>query len=122
MKTLALVIVLLACLVSTAQAAPAKQSWQYKYKVWMPMKWQNLAHCEAGTRHPAEPDWQHNSGTYQGAMGFYYGTWDQYRYPGYPSEAYLATPWQQYKVALRVFAIHGYGAWGCFKYDWVRYS
>lgn len=50
---------------------------------------------------------------FQGAFGFYYGTWDQYKPAGAPSEAYLATPRQQYQAAENVRSAHGYGAWGC---------
>ena len=79
---------------------------------WLPMKWQRIGACETGYgKRPGRWDW--NSGMYQGAFGFYYGTWDQYKPKGAPSEAYLATPRQQYQCALNVYAAHGYGAWGC---------
>lgn len=88
----------------------------------MPGHWYRLAVCESGHN---PPNWHHDSGTYQGAFGFYYGTWDQYRYPGYPREAYNATPTQQYRVALRVSrAIGGIRfGWGCWRgadHAWVR--
>jgi len=112
-------VVAMAVASSAAEAAP---SWQYKYKVWMPVHWQNLAECESGSD---PPNWQHDSGTYQGAFGFYTGTWDQYRLDGYPREAYQATPWQQWRVALRVARATGgiRFPWGCWRGDshaWVR--
>lgn len=99
-------------------------NWQYDYKAWMPSVWQRLAHCEGGTRPPQDPNWQHNSGTYQGALGFYYGTWDRFKNPGYPSEAYLATPWQQYQTALNVYNYKNFrfSGWGCYGNPWVKYG
>lgn len=90
----------------------AHYRYHWNWEAWLPDKWQRIGACETGygTR-PGRWDW--NSGTYQGAFGFYHGTWDQYKVPGAPSEAYLATPRQQYQTALRVAAVHGYGAWGC---------
>ena len=124
-----LVLVALALTVGVASSAagtpPVKKVgppiWQYNYKAWMPQHWQNLAACESGSK---PPNWTHNSGTYQGAFGFYYGSWDAFKYRGYPSEAYLATPWQQYRVALRIAAKYGIASpWGCWRgpqHAWVR--
>lgn len=79
---------------------------------WLPDKWARIGACETGYgKKPGQ--WTWNSGTYQGAFGFYRGTWDAYKPKGAPSEAYLATPRQQYQCALNVAAVHGYGAWGC---------
>lgn len=89
----------------------------------MPAVWQRVAHCEGGTRPPQTPNWKHNSGTYQGAFGFYYGSWDRFNTFGFPREAYLATPWQQYKVALAIHARYGFTGWGCYMNNsWVRYG
>lgn len=96
-----------------AKAYAARESYgrwhdyHYRWDHWLPQKWYRIARCETGVR------WDWNSGTYQGAFGFYTGTWDAYRPRGAPSEAYLATPRQQYQAALNVYAEHGYGAWGC---------
>ena len=88
--------------------------WTYHYAwwEWLPDKWARIGACETGYgKRPGQ--WTWNSGTYQGAFGFYHGTWDQYKPKGAPSEAYLATPRQQYQCALNVYYAHGYGAWGC---------
>lgn len=86
--------------------------YHYAWWLWLPEKWQRIGACETGYgRRPG--NWKWNSGTYQGAFGFHYSTWDRYRPSGAPSEAYLATPRQQYQAALNVYAHHGYGAWGC---------
>lgn len=95
----------------------------------MPPVWQRIAHCEGGTRPwwpppKNEPDWAHNSGTYQGALGFHRDSWDRFNRFGYPREAYLATPWQQYKVALAIYNYRNYrfSGWGCYDDPWVRYG
>lgn len=99
------------------------QSWQWKYQVWMPPVYQRIAHCEGGTRPPQTPNWSHDSGIYQGAFGFYYGTWDSYKpVASWPGNAAQASPWQQYRTALRVQADVGFYAWGCYRNSWVRGS
>jgi hypothetical protein len=121
-KLATLLVVAVVVGVSAAHAGEKKQAWQWKYKVWMPQVWQRIAHCESGTRPPRDPNWKHNSGTFQGAFGFHYGSWDDFRPRGYPSEAYNATPWQQYRVALRIHARYRFTGWGCYKNAWVRYG
>lgn len=87
----------------------------------MPPVWQRIAWCESGTRPPAAPDWKHHGGIYQGAFGFYRGSWDAFRPARYPADAYDATPWQQYQVALRIHARYGFTGWGCYMHSaWVR--
>lgn len=101
-----------------AKAAGARKAYErwvahhYHWWKWLPDKWQRIGACETGYgKRPGRWDW--NSGTYEGAFGFYYGTWDAYKPKGAPPAAYLATPRQQYQCALNVAAAHGYGAWGC---------
>lgn len=87
------------------------QSWQWKTNVWLPDKHRRVAICETGQD---PPNWQHDSGTYQGGYGFWYGTWDRYKPVGWwPDNAAQATPWQQYRTALRVIADYGWSGWGC---------
>lgn len=94
------------------RAEVVKYRYDYAWWLWLPDKWQRIGACETGYgKRPG--NWKWNSGIYQGAFGFYYGTWDAYKPAGAPSEAYLATPRQQYQAALNVKAAHGYGAWGC---------
>ena len=85
------------------------QAWAYQYdwRSWLPAKWVRVARCETGVR------WDWNSGAYQGAFGFAVSSWDAFRLPGYPSEAYLATPRQQYEVALLIWRRYGLSGWGC---------
>jgi len=74
---------------------------------FLPWKWRDIIRCETHT------NWRHNSGNYQGAFGFAVSSWDRFNSFGFPSEAYLATPEQQYRVALAIYARYGYTGWGC---------
>ena len=94
--------------------------WEYHWhwQAWLPDKWQRIGACETGYgRRPG--NWKWNSGTYQGAFGFYHGSWDAFIHYAdpkagpYPSEAYLATPRQQYEVALAIWRRYGFSGWGC---------
>lgn len=93
-------------------------AYHYDWRSWLPAKWQRIGACETGYgKRPG--DWRWNSGRYQGAFGFYHGSWDAFRKRAdpkagpYPSEAYLATPRQQYEVALAIWRRYGFNGWGC---------
>lgn len=77
---------------------------------FLPRVWFHIATCESGHD---PPNWRHDSGTYQGAFGFHHQSWDGFNTFGYPSEAYLATPEQQYRVALAIHHKYGFTGWGC---------
>jgi len=89
------------------------QAWQWKWQTWLPDKWQRIGACETGYgKRPGRWDW--NSGAYQGAFGFAVSSWDQFKpVSWWPDEAYLATPWQQYRVALEIHKRYGFSGWGC---------
>ena len=93
----------------------AARAREWNWQAWLPPVWRAIAQCET------QMNWQHNSGTYQGAFGFYYGSWDAFRPAGYPSEAYLASPWKQYQVALAIWRRYGYSGWGCHTHGGYRY-
>lgn len=93
-------------------------AYHYDWRSWLPAKWQRIGACETGYgRRPGQ--WTWNSGTYQGAFGFYHGSWDAFRARAdrkagpYPAEAYNATPRQQYEVALAIYRAYGFSGWGC---------
>ncbi len=77
------------------------------------MEWA-IALCETGG------NWKHHTRDYQGAYGFYKGSWDAFRPSGYPSEAYNATPWQQTVVMRRIRARYGWTGWGCYTHGGYR--
>jgi hypothetical protein len=89
------------------------QDWQWKWQVWLPDKWARIGACETGYgRRPG--NWTWNSGTYQGAFGFHYQSWDQFKpVSWWPHAAYLASPWQQYQTALAIYRRYGLSGWGC---------
>ena len=80
---------------------------QQNYKAWLPAHWQRVAQCETQT------NWRHSNSSYQGAFGFAISSWDAFKLPGYPSEAWQATPWEQYQVALVIYRKYGMSGWGC---------
>jgi len=90
----------------------ARAEYEYNWRLWLPDKYARIGACETGFgKRPGRWDW--NSGPYQGAFGFAVSSWDQFRLPGYPPEAYQASPWQQYQVALAIHARYGFSGWGC---------
>ena len=99
-------------------AADRHYNYHHAWATWLPDKWQRVGACETGYgQRPGRWDW--NSGTYQGAFGFYHGSWDAFvpradpKAGPYPSEAYQATPRQQYEVALAIWRAYGFSGWGC---------
>ena len=98
----ALLVVILACLVpQTAQAQPKKPK-------WLPKVWYAIGMCETGL------NWRHNTTSYEGAFGFHYRSWDGFKPHGYPRDAWMASPRQQYVVARRIYARYHFSGWGCY--------
>lgn len=98
------------------QARVALARWHayhYDWPSWLPDGWAAIARCETGMR------WDWNSGAYQGSFGFAVSSWDAFvgaadpKAGPYPSEAYEATPRQQYEVALAIWRRYGLSGWGC---------
>jgi hypothetical protein len=115
-RRLAEVIVIgLLCLlaVSAILAEPAKG--HTTRPAWLPKVWWAIGMCET------RMNWRHHAGAYEGAFGFYAGTYDTYRPAGAPRAAYLATPRQQYRAALNTARVHSLNAWGCFRNGGYRY-
>lgn len=86
---------------------------------WLPVGWYRLFVCET------RMDWrwgsQFSRSRYEGAPGFYSGTWDAYKPAGFPDHAWQASPKQQYRVARIVAGRVGLSAWGCYRHNgWVR--
>jgi hypothetical protein len=72
-----------------------------------------LGKCETGL------NFRHDSGSYEGFVGWYTGTWLLDRYPGMPYHAHQATPRQQIRVAYRSIARGRF--FGCaVNSPWVR--
>lgn len=82
---------------------------------WLPKVWWAVGMCETHL------NWRHNSGTYEGAFGFHYGSWDRFKPAGAPHAAYLATPREQYRAALNIYRRYGFTGWGCHTNGGYRY-
>ena len=110
----------LVCLLALAVTAPgARAHTDAKRPGWIsPFAWA-VAVCETGKGHN-HPDFRHDSGSYEGAWGWFAGTWKLDRRRGYPKHAYQATSRQQNRVFHdsiekgRYFGCHrngGYRSW-----------
>lgn len=66
-------------------------------------EWGRVNRCEEGG------NWHVDGAKYSGGLGFTLANWAQFNTFGYPSDAALATPEQQVRVAV-AFAIHYYGS------------
>lgn len=100
---------------TTRELREAEQdAWRYDHAVpeW---PWLALARCEQSGDGWAGVNWQAYSQKYEGAYGFLHSTWRDYRYPGMPARADLATPREQTLVAIRLrHRFGGYSSWpGC---------
>lgn len=83
---------------------------------WLPRIYYAIGVCETGL------NWKHHTRDYQGAFGFYSGSWDQYKPKGYPADADQATPYQQYRVAKIIHDKFGFSdPWGCYRNGNYRY-
>lgn len=114
-----LALVLVAAAPSQAGTKPSfiktYDQWVYHFswRQWLPAKWQRIAMCETHL------NWRHANSSFQGAFGFATSSWDSFvpradpKAGPYPSEAYLATPRQQYEVALAIYRRYGLSGWGC---------
>lgn len=90
--------------------ARAEECRQWDWQTWLPSQWKTVIQCETQSNH------RHYNSSYEGAYGFATSSWDAFRPASYPSNANLATPWQQYMVASRIHARYGFSGWGCKPY------
>lgn len=89
-------------------AEAAKQKMPNRWRTWVA-----IGRCEQPGPGKWGIYWSHPGPTYQGGLGFYYGTWDAYRPRRFPGNAGDATWRQQMKVANRIYRDYGTSAWGC---------
>lgn len=82
---------------------------------WLPRIYYAIGVCETGL------NYRHHTLDYQGAYGFYSGSWDDYKPKGYPADADDATPRQQLRVAAIIHAKFGFSPWGCYRNGDYRY-
>ena len=75
--------------------------------------WVAIGRCEQPGAGYQGVNWAHTGPTYQGGLGFWYGTWSGFKYPNMPSNAGYATWRQQMRVANRLYSLYGTSPWGC---------
>ena len=75
--------------------------------------WVRIGRCEQPGGGYRGINWSHHGPTYQGGLGFWYGTWAAFKEPGMPSNAGDATWRQQMWVANKLYARYGTSPWGC---------
>ena len=75
--------------------------------------WVAIGRCEQPGSGYKGVNWSHTGPTFQGGLGFWYGTWSGFKYPNMPSNAGYATWRQQMKVANRLYRMYGTSPWGC---------
>ena len=74
--------------------SPARAEASFK-PTFVPARDWAVAVCET------QGNWQHRAGRFEGAWGWFHGTWFRDRVSGSPRHAYAASPWQQYRTYLR---------------------
>jgi hypothetical protein len=92
--------------------------YHWHWQAWLPDKWARIGACETGYgQRPG--NWRHSNSSYEGAFGFAKSSWDAFKYRAdpkagpYPADAWMATPRQQYEVALAIYRAYGFSGWGC---------
>jgi hypothetical protein len=78
----------------------------------VPYPWSTIGDCETTGDGDGRVNWHYNgSSGFDGGLQFHPGTWAAYRRSYEPAFAYMATPTVQVRVAERVLAEQGWGAW-----------
>jgi len=76
--------------------------------------WLAIGRCEQPGRGYGGVNWKHRGPTYQGGLGFWYGTWASFKEPKMPSNAGDASWRHQMWVANKLYARYGgTSPWGC---------
>lgn len=107
---------MLRCAAGPGHKVAMKKHWKKIKRSVLPANhdlWIKIGVCEQPGSGYKGVNWSHTGPTYQGGLGFWYGTWSGFKYPGMPSNAGYATWRQQMKVANRLLAMYGTSPWGC---------
>jgi hypothetical protein len=75
--------------------------------------WIRIGRCEQPGKGYKGINWSHPGPTYQGGLGFWYGTWNSFKYQSMPANAGSASWRQQMRVANRLLRKYGTSPWGC---------
>lgn len=104
------------CAIGPAHRKAMNARWRKVKRSVLPRNhdlWVRLGRCEQPGRGYKGINWSHTGPTYQGGLGFWYGTWSSFKFRGMPSNAGYATWRQQMKVANRLYDRYGTSPWGC---------
>lgn len=104
------------CAQNERSAKHMKNFWLRVKKSILPANhdlWIRIGLCEQPGKGYRGIYWSHPGPTYQGGLGFWYGTWDSFKSPGMPANAGDATWRQQMKVANKLLRLYGTSPWGC---------
>jgi len=104
------------CAASPRDAQMMRERWRKIQRSVLPRNhdlWVAIGRCEQPGSGYRGVNWSHTGPTYQGGLGFWYGTWSGFKYPGMPSNAGYASWRQQMKVANRLYSLYGTSPWGC---------
>lgn len=107
---------MLRCAAGPGHKVAMKKHWKKVKRSVLPANhdlWIAIGKCEQPGSGYMGVNWSHTGPTYQGGLGFWYGTWSGFKYPGMPSNAGYATWRQQMKVANRLLNMYGTSPWGC---------
>jgi hypothetical protein len=106
----------LGCAVGPNHRSVMKARWAKVKRSVLPRNhdlWIRIGRCEQPGSGYRGINWRHTGPTYQGGLGFWYGTWSGFKYPGMPSNAGYASWRQQMRVANRLYDAYGTSPWGC---------
>lgn len=104
------------CSASRAQGQAMRVRWRKIKRSLLPANhdlWVRIGRCEQPGSGYMGVNWSFPGPTFQGGLGFWYGTWDSFKPRGYPADAGQATWRQQMAVANRLLALYGTSPWGC---------
>jgi hypothetical protein len=102
-------IAMMAVVGTLTGAAAAEAKLPKRYSTWI-----KIGRCEQPGRGHGGVNWSHRGPTYQGGLGFWYGTWQSFKVKGMPANAGDATWRQQMWVANRLHTRYGgTSPWGC---------
>ncbi len=89
------------------QAVLDRRAYEWNWQAWLPDKWRRIGVCETGL------DFHFTNSQYVSAFGIARSSWAAFRPAFVPATPELASPWQQWQVALAIYARYGFSGWGC---------
>lgn len=104
------------CAKSSAHRKAMRVRWKKIRQSLLPPNhdlWVRIGRCEQPGPGYKGVNWSFPGPTFQGGLGFYFGTWDGYKPRGFPADAGSASWRQQMRVANILLGEYGTSPWGC---------